>query len=52
MDANHYDDVEAEVDADFDIFKNQLVSQVAYKWQAREEEWLEPGAVCRPFNSL
>jgi hypothetical protein len=46
-----YDDVEAEVDADFDIFKNQIVSHLAYKWQEREAEWLEPAAVCRPFNS-
>jgi hypothetical protein len=46
-----YDDVEAEVYADFDIFRNQHVSHLAYKWQAREVEWLESAAVCRPFNS-
>jgi hypothetical protein len=50
MEENHYDDVEAEVDADFAIFRNQLVSQLACKWQAREVEWLERGRArsCMP----
>jgi protoheme ferro-lyase len=51
MEANHCNDEEEEVDANFDIFRKQMASQLAYKWQAREVEWLEPATVCRPFNS-
>jgi hypothetical protein len=47
----NFNDVEAEVNANFDSFRDQLVSYLAYKWQAREVEWLEPALVCRPFNS-
>ena len=45
-----YDDVETEVDADFDSFRNQLVEHLECKWRKREVEWLEPATVCRPFN--
>ena len=46
-----YDDVETELDPDFDSFRDQLVEHLECKWEKSEVEWLEPAYVCRPYNA-